>query len=634
MTSVVDDLESALELLAEDSCTDLDQVVVVEESPSYPGTLVFQPFDGDDQGFFETYSEWVSLYLILSEHHNFAAFVSLLEADGRTVLFGPSAAPILAAYQRWCSPIEVNGFTCPNGGQLYPFQVFGLNRALERSEAQKPSDRLTVPGWCAGAGKSVYACAGAQELANRGQIDVVLAFTLMRHKINLCRFFSDATRLNPVVVDGSKDRRRRLYAKDFDVFVLNYDKARFDFDELSALTRGQRVLFVLDECQKVLTAETRTQARRCLDDLIKNCHATVWPMTASIVGSSPLRYHNAFALAQTRDNPLGTRKDFLDRYCRSVKRYEVRTKHGGSYTQVDYEWDLAALHEVRHRVADRVQNARKGDPGVREFFPPLQVLPESDGEGRLIPNIQLSEQDRELYGVVEQLASRAKDAGEGLGPYYWLLRHICNTPEALWHSTSPLARFLREEYPRLCTSANSAKVEYFLDQVEGIADAGDKCIGFTKWTNLGLQILHRELDKRKIRHVLHHGEMSLSQSQAAQDKFRTDDTITLFLSSDAGAYGLNMREARYCIIYEHPYSWDDLMQRINRIHRSDSQLTGLTAYRYITDGTVEERIAAICEGRRILAEATLGTNEVLSLPETVVNRSEEANYSYLIFGES
>jgi hypothetical protein len=633
-------LEAEIELLAADPLIDLDTIVIIEQSKSFPGTLVFQPFDDDRQSFFERYGiedNWVSRFMVLNEHHLFASFMEQLHGDGWITVYGSGAMEVLDGYARWEQELKIDGFTCPHGKELRPYQQFGLQRALERNRAQKASERLTVPGWCAGAGKSLFACAGAQELVNRGEIDLVLAFTMPRHKINLRNFFTDTTHLQAFVNDGTKAKRRNGYwtAKtaggDTDVFVMNYEKPRFDYEEVSQITRGNKVLFVLDEVQQVLTGSAKTQARKALDALIKECHATIWPMTASIVGSNPLRYRSLFALTQTRDNPLGTVEDFENRYVErdqfgAIKKrtYRRNTRAGGEFTTVEYDWDLAALHEVRHRVADRVQNVRKGDPGMREYFPPLDV--------EYVP-IQMSDQDRELLGAIEYLAREAKRAKEPMAPYALVQRYVCNTPEALMHSTSPIARFLCAEFPSLITSRHSAKVEYFLDQVESIADAGDKVIAFSKWTNLGLLILSRELDKRKISHVVHYGTgQSEKESQQAQDRFKRDARITLFLSSDAGAYCLNMQEARYCIQYECPYSYDDYQQRINRIHRSDSEMAGLTAYTYVTEDSIEERIAGVCEYRRQLAEATLGTSEVVALPD-FARPSEDNNGEYLIFGD-
>ena len=104
----------------------------------------------------------------------------------------------------------------------------------------------------------------------------------------------------------------------------------------------------------------------------------------------------------------------------------------------------------------------------------------------------------------------------------------------------------------------------------------------------------------------------------------------MFLSSDAGAYGLNFQEARYVINYEPTYSWDTLMQRSERINRADSYLDGLTSYVYVTEDSVEERVWARCNERRELAAATQGTTEALSYTG---GRTEMADLHYLIFGE-
>ena len=114
---------------------------------------------------------------------------------------------ILDAVARWEQPLDIAGFVCPGGGSLYPYQTFTLNRALERAHAPRPDERLMFVGWATGTGKSCFAAAGAQEMVNRGLVDVILAFTLGPLKTNLARFISSTTTLDAVVNDGSKPKR-------------------------------------------------------------------------------------------------------------------------------------------------------------------------------------------------------------------------------------------------------------------------------------------------------------------------------------------------------------------------------------------------------------------------------------------
>ena len=593
-------------------------LVVVEQHPDYPGTLVFQTVD--PQAFLTRYNEWLSRYSCLNELFQLQDFVTLLEKDQWYIFFGPSCSPVLEAVRRWEQPLEIKGFTCPNDGHMYPYQTFTLHRALERASADLSADRLTYVGWATGTGKSLFAAAGAQEMFNLGLVDVCIAFTLGPLKTNLARFLEKTTTLDVVMPDGTPAKRRQVYETPHDVYVLNYEKARVDYEALDDLVAGKRVLFICDEAHKLLTDSKANTFRQRFDDLVRDCGATVWPMSASVVSSNPLRYRDVFNLSgPTRHNPLGTKADFVTRYAAEVRTHHMPTKYG-SFPVTFYEWDLARLHEVRHRVADRTQSVRKTDPAVRDNFKGLQTV--------VVP-VQMSREDRRLYGLVVDKARKVKEAGGNLMPFYRLLRYICNNPAALRHTTDPNGKSLVKDHPKLVTYNHSAKLESVLDQVEAIQDSGDKTLIFTQWTTMSLDMIAEGLKGRGIRHVIHHGGQSTKENQKAQEDFKSDPAITVFLSSDAGAYGLNMIEARYVIHYESPYSWDVLMQRSNRIDRADSYLDGLTSYVYVTDDSVEQRVWGICNERRELASVTLGTTEAMSYS----SRTEDQNLEFLIFGE-
>jgi hypothetical protein len=609
-----------------------DKIIFVEEHADYPGYMVFSTADEDvRQEFYEAYSDWVSRHLILNELFLLEPFIEMIEADGWHAIFGPSCAKMLTDYARWNQPLEVAGFNFTDNrtgepGQLYPFQTFSLNRALERATARARDDRFFFFGWGAGAGKTMASAAGAQELFNRGEIDFVMAFTLRRMKYNYCRFFAN-TELKAVVGDGTAAKRAKIYADEsVQVVVNNYDKAHWDFAAILKRIQGRRVLFILDEVQKVTTDDEKIRTRKALDSLIQKSKAIVWPMTASAVQETPLNYRDIFKLSGgSRVSPLGTRTDFLERYCLSETTTLIPGRTPGSYfTKTFYDWDKAALHEVRHRVGHCTQNVRKTDPCVRENFKGMQTWPQM---------VQMSDQDRRLYNMLVDLADQARAKHESLLPYYTLMRYVCNTPEALAHSHEPLARLICEEFPEMITSRHCNKLEMLGDMLEGIRDAGDKAVVFTKWTNLGLHLMEKPLRERHIAIVKHWGTgMTDRASQAAQDCFKARDDMHVFLTSDAGAYGLNLPEARYVFSYECPFSYDDLMQRNARVDRSDSHLDGYTGYVMITEDTIEERIWRINNERRAISAATTGTVETLSY-SSFDKETSSNTMNFLIFGE-
>lgn len=606
-----------------------NKILLAQQHPKYPGNMSFEPLvEKLRQPFLTEYAEWMSRYLTLNELFLLEPFLDVVAMDGWDVHAGPSTAKLLDDYERWNSPLKIDGFELKlrdgTVGDLYDYQTFTLNRALERSVARSRSARFFFFGWGTGTGKSMISAAGAQEMYNRGQVDLVLAFTLRKLKLNLAEFFNRNSSLKAVVNDNRipATRKSRYFDPTVDVFVMNYDKAHFDFDALKQRVKGQRVLFILDEVQKITTSDEKTRARQGLDGLVRGSESTVWPMSASVVQETPFNYRDVFSMSGGSGvHPLGTKTDFEDRYVTSKNTEMLKGRSGGWFSHTFYDWNHARLHEVRHRVSAAAQSVRKTDPAVRDLFKGLQTLEEP---------VQMSREDRLLYEAITDEARAAQARGESLAPYYRLQRYVCNNPEALLHTRDEFGMELAQKYPKLCISANSSKLEMVLDKIEAIRDSGDKVVLFTAWTNLSLFLISKALDRRKIKFVQHYGTgMSDAQAKAAETSWKENHDITVFASSDAGAYGLNLQEARYVINYEVPYSYDLLMQRSERINRADSWLDGLTNYCYVTADTVEERVWRINNERRKLAAATTGTTETL----TYGAEEDPKTLAYLVLGE-
>lgn len=615
MFTIVPQLEPALSQLTAD---ELGHIVVVESSPEWPDLLVFQPWS-DEQLFYQRYSGWISRYLVINELYNLKNFIGVLESDGFVPVFAPSAQHVLDAYDRHSTSLEIPGYN------LYPFQSFGLRQALERARTGTTTgERLFFWNWSAGAGKSMTCAAGAKALFDSGDIDLVIACTLSKLKINLCRNFVDIAGLNAIVNDhSSRDRRHARYEDpDIRVFVMNYEKLWVDEEALAKITDGKRVLFVLDEGHRLIGDGAQNKARKALDRLTKDCHATVWPMSATVVGGNPLRFRDVFSLdGHPRLNPLGSKKDFTDRYAWSVKEIPIKTKTGGRFNFIAYNWNLSALQDVRHRIADRTMTARKTDPGIREQFKGIDCIPVM---------VQATREQQKLFDAITELARVAKKNGEALTQHYLALRVAAINPGALKHSDNEVAKQVVADHPALIDAKHSAKIEVINDMLDGFRQAQDKVVLFCHWTNQGLLPLSEHFT---VPYVLHYGTgQSAGESQAAQDKFKSDPDITLFASSDAGTHGLNLQEARYVINADPTYSYDDLAQRNARIDRVDSHLSGLTAYVLIVEGSVEQRVWETCEKRRVLASAVQGTDESLSYGENASFRNEMDDLDQLIFG--
>jgi superfamily II DNA or RNA helicase len=594
----------------------LDTLIVIEEHPDYPGELVFQPTKDNQAIFYSRYQQWLSRYLVLGELYNLPAFIDQLCHDGYEPIFGPSCEPILAAMMwenrgGWMLPLKIEGY------DLHKFQQYGLRRALGTD--------FWFWNWSTGSGKSFCSAAGAKELFDRGEIDVVIACTVSKSKIDLCRFFEHAG-LDAVVNDGTKPKRTKVYAEGHQAYIMNYEKLWVDYDQILDLVHGLRVLFIFDECHKIvyspLNNGTPNKARRAFHKLRKMCRPKVWPMSASVVNGNPLRFRDVFSLADPHCNPLGpTSQDFLNRYADEVKTIDIETKTGRTFPLTVVKWNPPKLTEVRHRVGAYTQAVRKTDPGVAPYFKGMQTIVEL---------VQMSPEERQLADVIIDRAWDAHCDGKNLKPYYDLLRYAANIPEALRHTEHEEGKLIAAECAALINKINCSKLEMLNDLLVSIREQGDQALVFCHHTALGIHLIVPHLT---VPYVKHFGlGQSDKESQRVKDEFKANPDITAFVSSDAGSHGISMQNSKYVINYDCPYSYDDLMQRNSRIDRADSHLDALTSYVFITEDSVEERVWAINNDRRILSGVVQGTEEVLSYGDRAM-RSENENLSWLIFGD-
>jgi hypothetical protein len=624
---VISDLQNHLVSALDRGEIDLDRLVVVEEPPNYPGELMFQPIKGAESLFYSRYRDWVSPHLVLSELFNLPPFVEQLQKDGYQVVFGPSCEYIFWDFHRWAEPMEVTGY------QLHGFQQFSLRRAYER--------RYWFFNWATGAGKSFIQAVAAKDLFDRGEIEVVIACTVPKSKINQARFYIEAG-LDAVVNDGTKSKRTKVYAERHQVYVMNYEKLNFDFGLIRDLCWGRKVLFVFDEATKVVNAEQHNKARRSFEAILPLCHGSskVWPMSASVVGGNPLRFHDVFGLGSPDGgNPLGTADEFTRRYAEKIETYNLKTAKGKTFTLTNISWNQTKLTDIRHRVGSYTQTARKTDPGIAHLFKELQTLVEP---------IQISPAERKLTEAIVTKARIDMDAWEALGnfdaprpslkPYYDMLRFTLNAPLALRHSNHDAARSLAADLGDELDKITSSKVERLNEMLAELRDEGSKCLVFTHWTTLSLHLIK---DLIEVPHVVHFGSgQSAKESQEAQDRFKATPDITCFFTSDAGMMGLNMQEARVVIQLDPTYNYDDTYQRASRIHRADSHLDGLTNYVFLADGTVDERVWQQNYLGRVISEAVQGTTESLNFGGELTwadreraQRSEADNLRWMIFGE-
>ena len=152
----------------------------------------------------------------------------------------------------------------------------------------------------------------------------------------------------------------------------------------------------------------------------------------------------------------------------------------------------------------------------------------------------------------------------------------------------------------------AAKLDTLLDQLDEVLDEGHKVLVFSQFTSF-LSILRRRLEERSVTYEYLDGKTTDRQSRV--QRFQEDAECRLFLVSlKAGGQGLNLTAADYIYILD-PW-WNPAVeaQAVDRAHRI-GQTRRVFAYRLIARDTVEEKIVALQDRKRELAESIVRADE-------------------------
>jgi SNF2 family DNA or RNA helicase len=158
------------------------------------------------------------------------------------------------------------------------------------------------------------------------------------------------------------------------------------------------------------------------------------------------------------------------------------------------------------------------------------------------------------------------------------------------------------------TGDPSAKLDALLEQLEEVIAEGHKALVFSQFTSL-LAIVRKQLDARGKVYAYLDGRTRKRQERV--ERFQQDASCPLFLISlKAGGHGLNLTAADYVFILD-PW-WNPAVeaQAIDRAHRI-GQTRPVFAYRLISRDTVEDKIVALQQSKRELADSIVAADATL-----------------------
>jgi len=251
-----------------------------------------------------------------------------------------------------------------------------------------------------------------------------------------------------------------------------------------------------------------------------------------------------------------------------------------------------AAEQLSRLVRPFLLRRRKSDPGIAPELPPKT---ETDRP------VALTVEQAGLYqaAVAETMAEIRDATGmrrRGLVlKLLTSLKQICNHPAQYLGETDRLA-------------GRSGKLELLDELVDTIRAEDGALLVFTQYVAMA-RLLESHLTGRGVPVALLHGGTPVARRDELVDRFQDSaDPPVFLLSLKAAGTGLNLTRADHVVHYDRWWNPAVEAQATDRAHRIGQQRP-VQVHRLIAEGTVEDRIAAMLESKKDLAEAVLGPQQ-------------------------
>ena len=437
---------------------------------------------------------------------------------------------------------------------LYPYQQDGMLH-LAFTERAMLADEM-------GLGKTVQAIAACELLRQlRGikRVLVVCPSSLKTEWEEQIRQFTDH---EPMPVFGPRVARLKAYAHGPLFTIINYEQARADVDEIN--TRMAPDVVVLDEAQRIKNWPTKTAKT------IKRLQSPY----AFVLTGTPMenRIDEVYSLVEFVDPDLFG----------SLFRFQRE------FFQADADGTVAPhnLPELHRRLnaimLRRLKTDVEGDlPGRtnKTFFVPME-------EEQRLRYQDYEEGARRLAALARKRPLR-KEEFERLQRLLGCMRMVCDTPCIL------------DPKCRICPKLE--ELEPILDEI--LSDPSAKVIVFSEWVRM-LELVQDLAKQKGIDYALHTGKLDQRKRRLEIQRFKTEPSCRLFLSSETGGTGLNLQAANYVINMDLPWNPAKLEQRIARAWRKH-QTRSVTVINLVTEESIEHAMLGKLAYKKGLSRSVL-----------------------------
>jgi SNF2 family DNA or RNA helicase len=462
-----------------------------------------------------------------------------------------------------------------------------------------------------GSGKTATSLATAEMLVRSGEAVSGAVFVLNSTKYQWEREIKQWTDGTVQVIDGDKAKRSRQYRKAhrYRYNVLNYECAIHDWDLIAT---HLPIDFII--CDEVTALKSFTSKRsKRLKEMGKY---------------TDYRFGLSGQPVENRPEELFSIMEFIDPevlgpFHRFDATFIKRNKWGKpiKYRNLKLLRDTVAPHMFRRSRED-----------LAEFLPKIVTIDTpvhmDDWSATLYDELRV-----DVLTALDALTSFGggfdifshygkADGGDdmaGMGKLMGLLtvmRLLCDHPQLVVRSAerfddpevqggSEHAAYLLQTGRLDKAPDSSPKLAALMEKIESaLAEDQGKVVVFSGFTKM-LDIISHALKKKRIPFARIDGSVTPKDRDDAIVRFNGSKNCNVFLSSDAGAYGVNLDRGSYLISYDLPWSSGSYAQRVARIDRLSSTHRTITIDSLFCSGTIEDRQYAMLQQKRAISDAVL-----------------------------
>lgn len=434
--------------------------------------------------------------------------------------------------------------------RLYPYQVEGAAFLAATGRALLADDM--------GLGKTLQAISAACWLTDQEGVRRTLIICPASLKQQWAREIERFTDLECQVIQGPASERGVQYRREAAFFILNYELVLRDLSLISETLRPD--LIIMDEAQRIKNWRTK----------IASAVKLIPSRYAFVLTGTPLenRLEDLYSLMQVVDSRV------LGPLWRYLVDFHVTDERG---KVLGYR----NLSLLRQRLAPVM--LRRDRRLVRDQLPD-RIVQRID--------VELTVKQRELHDsamtAAGSLASIARRRPLTPGEQNRLLAALQQARMAC-----DAAGLVDKE------TQGSPKLDELADILDEVClQSGLKAVVFSQWEQM-TRMVEERLKRLGIGFVRLHGGVPTAQRGSLMDRFRDDDSVQVFLSTDAGGVGLNLQSGAVLINLDIPWNPAVLEQRNARIHRLGQTRT-VQIINMVAIDAYEEQVFAMVQNKQLL----------------------------------